>query len=244
MATPEPNLFAGIEAAEAAFFTDHLTPLFEECKAARRALLLLLYLREPLGQSEETGESFDVLEQSYIELAAGVFANGRAAFLLIAQGYLFPAKILLRSIWEQVVFMEYFRLYPETGRAWASAEYGQRAARTPEPMQALNAINAKGDATVLGGKRGRLYEYLTPYAHAHRAALSEFTTTPNEQMFATVFGPAHEPKDLDLVLQLLVSLLVSAVEVLRKQFQERMREVQADNWDSVIRDLLSRAKLL
>jgi hypothetical protein len=233
----ELNLFAGVEAAEEGFYNEYISPLFEKWKAARRALLVLLMIREPLGQSEQAGEPFDALEQAYVELAAAVFANGRAAFLLIELGYLFPAKTLLRSLWEQVTFMEYFRLYQEEGRAWASATPKDKSARTPEPTQAWSAIRAKGGASILGGKRKQLYEYLTSYAHSHRAALFDLTTPMDEEMVATAFGPAHQPSDLDLVVQMLVILLVSAIEVLQRQFDDRLRVAQAQQVDSILRDI-------
>lgn len=234
------NLLEAIEKSEEEFCERYLSHVFNKLKAARRALILLLMVRDQIGLNEKTGEPFDDIEQAYIELAAAVFANGRAAFLLIMNGYLFPAQILLRALWEQVVFMEYFRLYPDECRTWVVAD-DPSAARTPRPQKAWGAVKAKAQDSVLGGKRDRLYDYLSQHAHSHRYALSDLTVAVSDKMAGTAFGPAYEPTDLGLIVELMTSLLVSAVEVLEKVFETRIRDTGGQPLKEVLKAILELA---
>jgi len=236
------NLLEGLERVEGEFFERYLRErgVFNKLKAARRALILLLMVRDQIGVDEETGRPFENVEQAYIELAAAVFANGRAAFLLITNGYLIPALILLRALWEQIVFMEYFRLYPERCRIWAVAT-DRSAARTPSPLKAWGAVKAKGEDSVLGGKRGPVYEYLTRYAHSHRHALFDLTVAITDTMAGTSFGPAYEPTNLGFILELMTSLLVSALEVIEKVFETRLQRTGAQPLRSILISILELA---
>jgi hypothetical protein len=242
----EFNLLEGIEKAEEEFFDTCLRRVSDKLKAARRALILLLMIREPLGRSEKTDKPFDEVEQAFIELAAAVFANGRSAFLLVMKGYLLSAQILLRTLWEQIVLMGYFRLYPDECRVWALASADERAARTPSPLDAWGAIRAKGQVSVLGGGRGRgkVYEYLSRYAHMHRDALFDLTIQINDTMAATSFGPAYKPTNLDFVIELLVSELVSAMKILEKIFESRLHETGIQPLDELLIDILTLAGML
>lgn len=234
------NLLEAIEKAEEEFFERYLSHVFNKLNAARRALILLLTVRDQIGANEKTGEPFDDIEQAYIELAAAVFANGRAAFLLIMNGYLFPAQILLRALWEQVVFMEYFRLYPDECRTWVVTD-DPSTARTPKPQKAWRAVKAKAQDSVLGGRRGGLYDYLSRYAHSHRYALSDLTVAVNDKIWGTAFGPAYEPTDLGSIVEKMTSLLVSAVEVLEEVFETRIRDTGAQPLREVLKGILELA---
>jgi hypothetical protein len=240
----EFNLLEGIEKAEEEFFDTCLRGVSDKLKAARRALILLLMIREPLGRSEKTDKPFDEVEQAFIELAAAVFANGRSAFLLVMKGYLLSAQILLRTLWEQVVLMEYFRLYPDECRVWALASADERAARTRSPEDAWGTIRAKSQVSVLRGKWKKVYEYLSRYAHMHRGALFDLTVQINDTTAATSFGPVYKPDNLDFVLELLISELVSAMEILEKIFESRLHETGIQPLNELLIDILTLAGML
>ena len=235
------NLLEGVEAAEGQFYERHLrSQALNKLKAARRGLILLLTLRDQIALNEQTGQPFDYVEQAYIELAAAVFVNARAAFILTKTGYLIPARILLRTLWEEVVFMEYFRLYPDESRAWALAA-NRSAGRTPSPRSAWSAVKAKARDSVLGGKRGPVYDYLTRYAHTHRHALFELTAASSDTKAATSFGPAYAATNVDFTLELMTSLLVSAIEVLERVFESRLRQTGAQPLTEILGSILKLA---
>ncbi len=240
----EFNLLEGIERAENSFYDTYLRSLHDKLKAGRRALILLLMIRNPLSDSENEGLLFTVVEQAFIELSAAIFANGRSAFLLIMKGYIYPAQCLLRTLWEQVVFMEYFRLYPDECLKWAKANVNDRAARTQRPDKAWGAIKAKGKASVLGGKRGKVYEFLTGYTHSRRNALFDLTVQINDSQAATSFGPAYKPKNLEFVLDYLVSDLVSAITIIEMVFHKRLRDQGSQSLHDLLIEILILAGLI